>query len=306
MSLILLGLAWFTVSERRRQGGPVELQLPADSRAYTALQAALCVFWDASVFFSFGVTIAGFVVYFTDNTQYNEGFRPICTSTAMLVPVVLWYFCAKVCSYRGCRRAILHLSVLLAVVASPNWIHMVRDVPRKSACYVPSPAIYPYNFASSGFCIVFLSFRIFSYVGVLWRFPWKRQWKQPNGPGQCLAHVLTLFVTTSINPVRAWCKDPKGYWRAATIFMDTCTPALSMALLYLSFSLFIQTRIDMDNAMHGKLQQGHWGFGQVLAVTAWIPTVLELYAIGKGTVYHEFMLLGQPSTNKPCRAVGRL
>lgn len=253
-----------------------------------ALQSALGVFWDSSIFFSLGVSIAGLVATSAGVSQYDGLLMEPSVTIAILVPMVLWGFNARLCSFRLLRRAILSTALILVVLqvsvswgdieGGPdptgiffmNYCFPTAETPLTSTIFL---GIWEYSlFGLAGI----------NTIGAAIKFPWRARWAAPYGPLRCLIEVPRLSLTVEMNPFRVWCKDPKGWLEVLAVVVDLVAFAIPFTQLCLSFYSFVYIRQLINANIQGGLDQQQWGFGQVLAVTAWIPTVLELVSTGKG------------------------
>ncbi|KAJ3499432.1 hypothetical protein NLG97_g325 [Lecanicillium saksenae] len=256
-------------------------QSPGTSLA-AALESTLCVFWDSSLLFSIGISIATLTLA-SQASEYSQYFLMPVTFTALLVPTVLWNVNAKVCSLRRCRRAALYLTMLLAMLAT-TWT---------STAPVTGPDISDFELSClqdksgfelglwAGFLYVqwgFCGLWFVNGVITLFNFPWHSDPRQRHKIRRRVAKALVLMAAPSFNPVRARHSKPDGGRRILALVLDYSTTLVLLAGIVFSFRSYTVVRGDFNATDQGRNDQQQWGFGQVLAVTAWIPTFLELYA----------------------------
>ncbi|KAJ3495244.1 hypothetical protein NLG97_g3531 [Lecanicillium saksenae] len=256
-----------------------------------ALQSALCVFWDSSLLFSIGISIAALALDPQNDSVYNGRFMQPVTFTALMVPAVLWNANSKVCSMRFYRRAALNLAILLEMLAM-MWMPgiLVSDADSdefQSSCVqefseIEQGAWLGIVFAQWGFWGLWF----LNGVITLFNFPWSSKPRLKYHFSRRIRKALLLMLAPSYNPVRARHKKPEGGRKTIAAVLDHGMTLVLLAGLCFSFRNYVVARDNFNATSQGRRDQQQWGFGQVLAVTAWIPTFLEVYAVGKGAKMH--------------------
>lgn len=291
-AMLLLSQLWVACSSKRHADRDVtQDSRKASKKSFSnVVQSALCVFWDSSVFFSLGVGIAGLVMTSKEVSRYDSLLLIPALSIAVLILTLLWDFTAQICSFHRLRRATLLVTTLLAVVVvllavDPSSLYF-SDLDVNGDFFLRfcletsgSHGMLEWMYIWTIFIPVLVGVNI---VGASIKAPWKSHWSLPYGPLRFFLEVPKIAFTVKMNPIRVWCKELKGKWQIAARTVDLVFFTTLLLLLCLHFHSFVAIRRLISTNVQGGLDQDQWGFGQVLAVTAWVPAVLELVSVARG------------------------
>ncbi|KAK0622688.1 hypothetical protein B0T14DRAFT_553051 [Immersiella caudata] len=229
--------------ERAREGTTLPLRSP---HAQAPLDRCLEIFWVSSFYFGLGMTIAAVSITFIEEASEHTVFFSLLgtlASTSVLANLWPWY-------YRNCAHphlAMIGLCLLCALLT------VVGEA------YVYMSSHWGNSFERN--CFYRLPARG-KVMGLLF-FSRSVGW---------LVLVYTVLL---------WCAKRFLGWQLATLksWLRYIVSLAAFLLLWISLGLFVQLRSEMTDYVEDSYAENDWGFGQILAVVAWLPTAVEFFRV---------------------------
>ncbi|KAH6661532.1 hypothetical protein F5X68DRAFT_252896 [Plectosphaerella plurivora] len=234
----------------------------SDRPFFTALQSSLGIFWDTALLFALSVSIASIILTFTDRATYTQAF---CALSAVLVTpplIALWPFYVPACARPLPRR--IALFVLCCVTFAMGLRHVLGQIFDDSAfekrCY---------RFKEEQTAIVAKScvFGATAYLGL--------------GVPAWLAYHWTMFRDWRVlRRATAW-KHRHRYMGG--IFVDgmfvVFVGVIPFVFMWTTLGVFVRLRAEIADRAGDSIEEGKWGFGQILALITWVPTALDFVVV---------------------------
>lgn len=219
------------------------------------LSDSLRSFWIFSVFFAYGITIAGFILdqlEESDTMSYRHWFSYREAHLSLMLLLSLWPWYRKQSTYP--RPTIIGLGILFIILAAtkygdPDYGVYVweKESPFEYACaYVKDTTLY---FSDAMY--------IAQFVLLVWI-------------GRPI--LLLLERWTSVKIIQ---KGLKLLRRCILVL----TAWLAFVLMWVDLVIFVRSRGELNYAAGPSYQENKWTFGQIAAVMTLLPLLADFYRI---------------------------
>lgn len=235
--------------------GLASLQPPPE---WKQLDDSLRSFWIFSIFFAYGITIAGFTLdrfEESDVMSYRHWFSYREAHLSLMLLMSLWPWYRKQSTYP--RLTIISLTILFIVLAATKYgdsdfgVYVYSNDEESlyeswNCAYVEDKTL---DFSNATYHAQF--------VLLIW-----------------IGHpILSLLEGwTLANTVR---KCVKSLRRCIPIL----TAALAFIFMWIDLAIFVRSRNELNYNAGSSYQENKWTFGQVAAVTTLLPLVADFYRI---------------------------
>ncbi|KAK3361650.1 hypothetical protein B0T24DRAFT_642088 [Lasiosphaeria ovina] len=231
--------------------GPAPAPAPAAAQPYhpTRLDRCVAAFWVSSFYFGVAMAVAALaIVHLEDGYEYTTFFSFLGAQFSASVLVVLWPWYRRSCTHPHLALASLSvLAVLLLVISSTYRAQFVqRWNTFELFCFVS---------VSSHAAVYYMLFLPLGGV--------------PGG----FAMVVAMWALRARYPVRYESMRPVlsvARWSVSLV---------AFGLLWASLGLLAVFRVEMDELLEADFAENKWGFGQILAIVAWVPMHVEFFRI---------------------------
>lgn len=234
----------------------------SDRPFFSALQSSLGIFWDTALLFALSVAIASLILSFNDRATYTQAFCAL--STVLVTPplIALWPFYVPACARPLPRRLALFAlcCVTFAMGARHGFGSYFDDSPFEQRCYrfkEERTAIVAWRCVLGA--TLYLGLGVFVWLGYHWTI--FRDWR-----------VLRRAT--------AW-KHRHRY--AGGIFVDglfvVSVGVVPFAFMWTALIVFVLLRGEIAERAGASIEEGKWGFGQILALVTWVPTALDFIVV---------------------------
>ncbi len=241
-------------------------------RAWSALNASLGIFWDSAFVFSLSIGVATIASTYTNFSFYDREFMGPSTSLTASVLFATWPLYIPSCRHRIPRWIGLLLIIgmmMFSFRTASSFTAKQRNSlaafdiycldlldeqgngPLLDVVHVLRPAVF---YVIPSFAAVLVIGYLVREVVLRWRGP--DSWLLRTLAGLRLQREASGF----------------GYWVLAWCFL--LTGFMWAALVYFSFR-----RALMSFVAGESIQENQWGFGQVLALATWLPTVVDFVLV---------------------------
>lgn len=245
------------------------------TKFHQAIRTSFGVFWDSAFLFNMAVTIAVVVSMQQNSSLYNQEFTRLSASISWSIIASTWPLYASTCPHPMARWVGVWAATTASAIISSSTL-VLRRLDRtefETSCLctyathsnLRQMALEMSNAAPFGLQALTL---LFSCV-YLWKAIWdlvRRKWAKKKS--------ATAWPLLS-NRDNIW----RRRWRIACATIWCVLLYLLMIVSLISFAL----KREMTAEMAGpSLEESKWGFGQVMALATWLPTVADFVLIIKG------------------------
>ncbi|KAM7209415.1 hypothetical protein V8F06_014877 [Rhypophila decipiens] len=237
MGFLITYLSRSLIDWRRR--GKCRPSLPAWKR----LDKCLGIFWNSSFYFSLCILIASLsITYLSNNSEHAVYFSFFGSIISVGVLGTLWPWYQSRCTHP--HLALTGFSVLFILIAAIS----ASSFSQKPSWETP--------------------FELWCFYEILQR---------------STARYLLLTPILTVSSMVVWWGSTFWYERLVRkrqqpFIARWARGAMSLTsfiLLWVCLGYFIQLRTETSNLIGNSYAENEWGFGQILAVIAWIPTCAE-------------------------------
>lgn len=222
------------------------------------------VFWESSIYFNITIVIATIVTFTDDMSMYTVALSGLSCTITSTVTMCLWYWYERQCS------TFVLICVCMAVNISSSFAGaslFVYDKPQRIAastnfdnlCLRPLPSM------------MFITRpTVFAIAAGL-------------GPAFILSSIA-LRSTLRMGWVI--------YYKAARVAVAALT-VVAFALMWMCLATFILIRHELSAIVNDdQFADNEWGFGQILAVVAWLPVFISfIHLFGKPAFFLPYSFL---------------
>ena len=275
-------------------------------RLPSAILTSFAVFWDSAFLFNLAVT-AAVVVSLSQNTSlYNQEFTRLSASISWSIIASTWPFYAPICRHPRARWiGIWAATTAYTIVSATLMLKSLKGTEFESSCLDAYAAISGMrrtamdmaNVAAMGMQVLGLFFScLYLWRGIWWlvaRQVWgrrrrrrtRRRTRSNRGSRRRrrLGEEEEEEEKKGVEARWPWVSKRDSVWRqrwrvaCATVWCGSL--GLGMVVCLVSFAL----KREMTAEVAGpSLEEHKWGFGQVMALTTWLPTVVDFLLIFKG------------------------
>ena len=254
------------------------------ARLRTALRSSFGFFWNTAVMFHISVTTATIVSTLQDTSAYNRYLARASMCITLFIPILTWPFQAS--NNRKPRRSFAthwYWYITIGAVFFLTWAILVVMHVRvaegdkgvfETACFrppigVPDPGVESWTLTILDACIVFTGL-----YETAWLSEWSKRKFRRLPPG--------LRTDASV--------------RRGKIVALTIWGGLFAFLIYTSLVNIALIRISTSELAGPSWQENKWGFGQVVAVTAWLPTIFDFALVYFSELLFVLLFLGRGLT----------
>lgn len=242
---------------KKKYPGDLSTKTLGDTPLWGAIQASLCIFWDSALIFAVGASIAALIVSIVDNTAYTRLFAALNTVIVTSVLLLLWPFYSPLCKDPQSRKVGLIFVCLLAVILGIRE----RATPQKWEtnfelfCFQDN-TIHGSRARNS---ILIGSF----YIMV----------------GMAFESIRFVFGTKKFS---ASVSLQDRFTTGCGPFLASLWSIVPFIFVWYPYGSFIALRWNVSSLAGNSLQENKWGFGQILAIFTWLPTLLDFISVWKG------------------------
>lgn len=267
-------------------GAPL-LAEPSDVHAaWAAIHTSFVVFWDSALLFAMSICIAVMVIQATDSSYHTLLFMSYTSLLTTWVPIFTWIYVGGTCRYRSARMAAMIFTSLVSFISSVqltwrlwSW-HAVLENPFSNTGSAFDGVCLKQSISTDSTLKAVLWFGVFGFVASMLLF-----WSHFACP-----NILTApyFRCLGQGRSRSWLNLPRQTDRGL-VFRFICggLPALFKLLFaYCSLAFVVLYRYKISSVSGVSFQENEWGFGQVLAILTWLPTILDFGMVWKGKTEH--------------------
>jgi hypothetical protein len=251
------------------------------TRLPPALLTSFTLFWDSAYLFNLAVTIATAISLSQNNSLYNREFTRLSASISWSIIASTWPLYAPICRYPKVRWIGIWLATAGYIIISATV--MVRG--RGEGTVFELGCLDAYK-ARSGVRMtvgdmvemVVMGMQLLGWVFsclYLWKGIWwiaaRRVLERGRvGEGTGVGRWPWVSKRDSV-----W----RRRWRVVCAVVWCAFLGFGMIVCLVSFAL----KREMTAEVAGpSLEESKWGFGQVMALTTWLPTVVDFLLILKG------------------------
>jgi hypothetical protein len=234
----------------------------SDRPFFTALQSSLGIFWDTALLFALSVSIASIILTFTDRATYTQAF---CALSAVLVTpplIALWPFYVPACARPLPRRVALF--VLCCVTFAMGVRHVLGHVYDDSAF---EKRCYRFREERTAIVARMCVLSATAYLGL--------------GVPAWLAYHWTMFRDWRVlRRATAW-KHRHRYMGGVVVdgVFVIAVGVVPFAFMWWTLGVFVLLRQEIADLAGDSIEEGKWGFGQILALITWVPTALDFIVV---------------------------
>ena len=257
---------------------------PSTSRLPSAILTSFAVFWDSAFLFNLAVTVAAVVSLSQDTSLYNQEFTRLSASISWSIIASTWPFYAPICRHPRARWiGIWAATTAFMIVSATLTLRSLEGTEFESRCLNAYPArsgmrrtaVDMANVASMGMQALAMFFRFsYSWRGIWWVARQVLGRTRSNGGRRLGENGVARWPWVSKRD-SVW----RRRWRVACATVWSGSLGLGMVVCLVGFAL----KREMTAEVAGpSLEERKWGFGQVMALTTWLPTVVDFLLIFKG------------------------
>jgi len=248
------------------------------SRHFAAcLFASAGFFNDSAVVFAFGINIAAIVVCATDNQLYSRSLAGLGSGIATAVLVILWPIHKLICTRTPLRTWVRMMDHIMGTVIG-FWVVLAnheKGTDFEEVCFkqlafkVHITQEKAFNLLAFGLgCVIGPWGVLQSVVGLRLDLP--------------AAVVKMLSRPVLGNGDKSYITIPST-WRVYGHRTISILAAL-ITFAYVWTCLWILIRLRDDSGLLSGLstQDYSWGFGQIVALVAWLPVIVDFFSVLRG------------------------
>ncbi|KAK3988196.1 hypothetical protein QBC44DRAFT_398658 [Cladorrhinum sp. PSN332] len=275
-------------SSRKKQyayGEPINSRT---DKTWAALQTSLGMFWDSALLFSVATGAASIVSTTTNLSWYDRLFMQPSMALTSCVVFATWPLYLPTCRHTFLRwLALCAVLGMFAFIASVGYweqrfnqtafdLFCMNVYPSEPSSDSARASFYTYlryfgMFGSLGLCAFLILVYAVVWCWCAFLYYWKRKEGEPFD--------RLVASTTWLSPLPSSSPSSNGRVRGALV-LAWCV--LFSVVMYACLAYLAVARSVMFETAGPSLKENRWGFGQVLVLVTWLPTVLDFCLIRRG------------------------
>ncbi|KAK4455305.1 hypothetical protein QBC34DRAFT_66931 [Podospora aff. communis PSN243] len=239
------------------------------------------LFWDSAYLFNLAVTIAAAISLSENTSLYNQEFTRLSASISWSVIASTWPLYAPICRYPKVRRIAIWAATVGYIIISAT----VMAKAKLGVTVFENGCLDSYKARSwAGRTVgvmeeaVVMEMQILGFCFSCWYF-WKGMWnviaariwrrgrgRERKGAGRW-----------------PWVSRRDSVWRRRGRVLCGAAWSAFLCLGMIACLVTFALKREMTAEVAGpSLEESKWGFGQVMALTTWLPTVVDFLLVLKG------------------------